>query len=63
MHCQIFSYFGRHVGVLERDRKMTAAYVSLENIILSCTDPYLCCEIHSCSKMSLNCVVFPTEQA
>ena len=29
VHCQRFSCFGRHVGVLERDTNMAAAYISL----------------------------------
>ena len=52
------------VGVLERETNMAAPYmISFFKNNLIFTDPYLCCERHSCSKMLLSCVVFPTQQA
>ena len=62
VYCQILSCFGRHVGLLKRDTNMAAPYISFQNNLIF-TDPYLCCERHSCSKMLLNCVVFPTTQS
>ena len=62
MYCQTLSYLGRHVGVLERDTNMAAAYFLFEKYLIF-IDPYICCEMQSCSEMLLNCVVFPTQQA
>ena len=62
VYCQRLSCFNRHVGVLERDTNMAAAYISLEKYRIF-IDPYLYCEMQSCSEMLLNCVVFPTQQA
>ena len=63
VYCQRLSCFGCLVDVLERDTNTATAYIFLKKYLIF-IDPYLCCEMQSCteSEMLLNCVVFPTQQ-